>query len=207
MARERRVLRIEREGARWIVRSPLVGRIALLPSRGSYLEAGGAIGTMTVLQREIDLVMPDDARGVVIERMLEGKHPWVEWGQPLLRLAESLDLAGTGAAHDGAVGTGAAMASSSGDADVPAGLLAVRAPTDGLFYRRPGPDSPPYVSEGDAVEPGTTLGLVEVMKCFNPIVYGKDGTSRTPGTIEKIFAADGGEVRGGQVLILVRPRA
>jgi acetyl-CoA carboxylase biotin carboxyl carrier protein len=45
----------------------------------------------------------------------------------------------------------------------------IRTPVPGVFYRRPDPDSPPFVEEGDAVEPGTVVGLVEVMKQFHEL--------------------------------------
>ena len=32
-------------------------------------------------------------------------------------------------------------------------------PFPGVFYRHPGPDSPPFVNEGDAVEAGQTVAL------------------------------------------------
>ena len=37
----------------------------------------------------------------------------------------------------------------------------VLTPIPGIFYRRPDPDSDPFVAEGDAVQAGATIGLVE----------------------------------------------
>ncbi|HEY2715065.1 MAG TPA: acetyl-CoA carboxylase [Solirubrobacterales bacterium] len=48
--------------------------------------------------------------------------------------------------------------------------LVIRAPIPGVFYRRPDPGSPPFAEEGDRVEPGAVIGLVEVMKQFHDIV-------------------------------------
>jgi biotin carboxyl carrier protein len=45
----------------------------------------------------------------------------------------------------------------------------VRSTIPGVFYRRPDPDSPPFVSEGDLVEDGGVVGLVEVMKQFSEV--------------------------------------
>jgi acetyl-CoA carboxylase biotin carboxyl carrier protein len=45
----------------------------------------------------------------------------------------------------------------------------VRSPIPGVFYRRPDPDSPPFVEEGDLVEAGVVVGLVEVMKQFHEV--------------------------------------
>ncbi|HEY3448283.1 MAG TPA: carboxyl transferase domain-containing protein [Myxococcales bacterium] len=101
------------------------------------------------------------------------------------------------------------------EAPVPEGLFAVRAPTFGIFYRRGSPDSPPYVEQGQKVERGAVLGLVEVMKCFHQIVLGGPG-EHAPGeqamhdafkhgTVEKILATDAQEVKPGQALLWIRP--
>ena len=42
-------------------------------------------------------------------------------------------------------------------------------PVPGTFYRRPDPDSDPFKNEGDSVEAGETIGLVEIMKNFQPV--------------------------------------
>ena len=48
-------------------------------------------------------------------------------------------------------------------------VTTVPCPLPGTFYRRPAPDKPPFKEIGDAVAPGETVGLVEVMKTFIPI--------------------------------------
>lgn len=45
----------------------------------------------------------------------------------------------------------------------------VRSPMVGTFYAAPAPDQPPFVSVGQTVKAGETLGIVEAMKMFNPI--------------------------------------
>ena len=45
----------------------------------------------------------------------------------------------------------------------------ILAPMEGSFWTRPSPDQPTFVNEGERVEVGQTLGLVEVMKTFTPI--------------------------------------
>jgi acetyl-CoA carboxylase biotin carboxyl carrier protein len=46
----------------------------------------------------------------------------------------------------------------------------------GTFYRRPDPESDPYVKEGDSVSTGDTIGLIEVMKSFHEVKADGDGT-------------------------------
>jgi len=42
-------------------------------------------------------------------------------------------------------------------------------PLPGIFYRKPNPQAPPYVVEGQRVRPGDIIGLVEVMKTFHEV--------------------------------------
>ena len=53
----------------------------------------------------------------------------------------------------------------------------VKSPMPGTFYRRPDPESDPFVNEGDKVSAGDTIGLVEVMKSFHEIKAQEDGTA------------------------------
>ncbi len=49
------------------------------------------------------------------------------------------------------------------------------APIPGTFYRRPSPDQPPFKKEGGVVAVGDTIGLIEVMKTFSPVIAEEDG--------------------------------
>ena len=51
----------------------------------------------------------------------------------------------------------------------------IKSPLPGTFYRRPNPEAEPYVSEGDRVEAGTVVGLVEIMKNFTEIKADAEG--------------------------------
>ena len=53
-------------------------------------------------------------------------------------------------------------------AAAPAGP-SINAPLNGTFYRSPGPGKPEFAKEGDVVEAGATVCIVEAMKLFNPI--------------------------------------
>ena len=46
----------------------------------------------------------------------------------------------------------------------------------GTFYRRPDPESDPYVEEGGQVSAGDTVGLIEVMKSFHDVKAEEEGT-------------------------------
>jgi acetyl-CoA carboxylase biotin carboxyl carrier protein len=45
----------------------------------------------------------------------------------------------------------------------------------GVFYRRPNPTSPPFVEEGQQVNSGDTICLIEVMKTFHEVKAGISG--------------------------------
>jgi len=57
-----------------------------------------------------------------------------------------------------------------------AGLLDVRAPLLGTFYRAPRPGAPPFVSVGSEVEPHTVVCIIETMKLMNSVTAGVTGT-------------------------------
>ena len=61
--------------------------------------------------------------------------------------------------------------------DLPEGHV-VRAPMVGTFYTSPSPDKPAFVSVGQSVKAGDTLGIIEAMKMFNPIEAEVSGTVR-----------------------------
>ncbi len=73
----------------------------------------------------------------------------------------------------------------------------VPCPLPGTFYRRASPDQPPFKSDGDAVAPGDTVGLVEVMKTFTPV------TVDVAGTVGRFLVGDEDAVMAGQPLLEV----
>jgi acetyl-CoA carboxylase biotin carboxyl carrier protein len=174
--------------------SPAVGLYSLPPESGSVLRGGDCAGRLTILNQSYDLVLPSDAGGRVSELGIDAKMAPVEYGKVLFRLTPI----GTEQQLTG-IHTGAASASEPGAE----GASPVLSPTDGIFYGRADPDAEPYVKAGDRVTAGQTLGLVEVMKCFNPIQYGGPGLP-LDAEIVKVCADDGAEIKSEQVLFLVR---
>lgn len=81
------------------------------------------------------------------------------------------------------------------------GLVAIKAPILGTFYRRPSPKEPPFVEVGGFVKEDDTVCLIEVMKVFSTV---KAGIS---GRIQKVCAESGELVEFEQVLFLVKPGA
>lgn len=79
------------------------------------------------------------------------------------------------------------------------GLIEVKSPLLGVFYRAPKPGEPPFVEVGDRVEAETVIGIIEVMKLMNSARAG------TAGEVVEIVAQNGEMVEHGEVLMLVRP--
>ena len=179
--------------AGFIVRSPAVGLYSLAPESGSILVGGNFAGRLTILNQSYDLVLPPDAGGRVSDLSLDEKIAPVEYGQALFRLTP--------------IGleqklTTTPVRETVTDVDME-GAYPITSPTDGVFYRRANPEAEPYVKVGDRVTAGQMLGLVEVMKCFNPIQYGEPSLP-PEAEIVKICAEDGAEIKSEQVLFLVR---
>lgn len=94
-----------------------------------------------------------------------------------------------------------AATTTSAAATLPAGCVAVVAPYLGTFYRAPKPGEPAFVQLGDAVQAGTDLCLVEVMKLFTAV------RSETNGVVREVYAVDGQMVEEGQLLFAIEPAA
>jgi acetyl-CoA carboxylase biotin carboxyl carrier protein len=77
-------------------------------------------------------------------------------------------------------------------------LFKITSPIVGTFYRSPGPDKDPYVSEGSKVSPETVVCIVEAMKLMNEI------QAETSGEVVEIYAENGQPVEFGQPLFGIR---
>jgi acetyl-CoA carboxylase biotin carboxyl carrier protein len=79
------------------------------------------------------------------------------------------------------------------------GLIEVKSPLLGIFYRAPKPGEPPFVEVGSKVSADTVIGIVEVMKLMNSARAG------VAGEVIEILGENGELVEHGEVLMLVRP--
>ncbi len=74
----------------------------------------------------------------------------------------------------------------------------VKAPLVGTFYRKPSPDSDPFVKVGDIVKKGQVLCIIEAMKMMNEI------KSEFDGEVSSIVIEDGQPVEFGQTIIVIQ---
>ncbi len=102
------------------------------------------------------------------------------------------------AAPAAAAGPGAARPPAADDAVPSESLHVVTSPIVGTFYRAPNPDADPFVKNGEAVEKGQVLCIVEAMKLMNEI------ECDVTGTIVKVFVDNAAPVEYGQPLFAVR---
>jgi acetyl-CoA carboxylase biotin carboxyl carrier protein len=86
-----------------------------------------------------------------------------------------------------------------GEVEVPEGLVAVRSPILGIFYRAPKPGAPPFVEVGSQVGAEDTVCLIEVMKLFNTVAAG------VAGKVARVCAENGKMVEYNEVLFLIEP--
>ena len=108
-----------------------------------------------------------------------------------------------GAVHAPAVQHQAPAAAVEAPEEAPAvpqsAIPSISSPLAGVFYRASAPTSAPYAKEGDMVNPGQTLCIVEAMKVMNEI------KAESSCRIVKIVAENGRPVTAGQVLFHIEP--
>ena len=77
--------------------------------------------------------------------------------------------------------------------------ITIKSPMIGTLYRSPNPESEPYINEGDTINVGQTICLIEAMKLFNEI------ESEFSGKIIKILVDDTSPVEFDQPLFIIDP--
>jgi len=93
----------------------------------------------------------------------------------------------------------ASILSSSQEKKLTGNLVTITSPMVGTFYRAPFPGAEPFVGEGDIVEKGKTLGIIEAMKLMNEI------EAEMSGRIDSILVENAQPVEYGQPLFLIEP--
>lgn len=78
-------------------------------------------------------------------------------------------------------------------------LITIESPMVGTFYRAPAPGAEPYVKEGDIVEKGTILCIIEAMKLMNEI------ETEIKGRIISILVENAQPVEYSHPLFLLEP--
>lgn len=80
-----------------------------------------------------------------------------------------------------------------------ADFVPIVTPVPGVFYRRPSPEEPVFVEEGQTVHPDDVIGMIEVMKNFTPV------KADVSGKLVRFLVENEGVVAPGQPLAEVSP--
>ena len=90
--------------------------------------------------------------------------------------------------------------------------LKVLSPTTSIFYGSSSPSEPPFVKEGDIIDVGHTLCLMEAMKMFTPLSlkqFNRADAELYPASqkfkVTRIMNSDGQQVNQGDLLFVVKP--
>lgn len=81
----------------------------------------------------------------------------------------------------------------------PEGVVAVKSPLAGVFYRAVRPGVAPFINEGEEVRIGQTLCIIEAMKLMNEIA------AENNARVFKILVENAQVVEAGQDIILLDP--
>lgn len=170
------------------ITSPAVGLWRGGPAPGAIVTGSTTIGEIEILGVLHRLRTPAGAHGLVVgEPDRRARRP-VGHGEVLLVLDPKAVSAGAGIEE--AQGNSAA-----------AGLV-FRAPSSGRFYRRPAPDKPELVREGDVIAAGQSVGLLEIMKTFHRVHYGGEGLPE-PARVKAILVEDESDLEAGDAILEV----
>ena len=181
---------LEPEGDELLLLSPGVGWFTRPLPKGHLVSPGADLGALRTLSHTARLIAPSTAFGRISSPPPALVQAPVDYRAVLYRLSML----------DGDLGAVVTQ-----DADAAAGGMTVNAAYAGRFWHRPAPSEPALVSAGDAVEDGTALGLIEVMKTFSAVPYRATGGLPARAKIVRLLVDDGAEVETGTPLVEIEP--
>ncbi|MEM7137782.1 MAG: biotin/lipoyl-containing protein [Myxococcota bacterium] len=179
------------EGSGTLLFAPSVGIFVPEVTVGQLVGGGQKIGSIEVLGIRRPLCVPRAVVGRVtsVAGDAHARVP-VQYRDPLVVIAPT---------------TGADVSVPDTEtAAVDSNLLAYVSPMSGRFYSRSSPTEPRFVEPGDTVRHGQTVGLLEVMKTFNRLVYQGDGLPESA-VVAAVLPQDGDDVVRGDALLSLEP--
>jgi len=126
----------------------------------------------------------------------------VRWGRTSVRIRKSAPRASVEvlpAAASPAGGEPHRVAAGQAPAPAEEGLVQIRSPMVGTFYRASSPSGPAYVEPGKRIGVGQVVCIIEAMKLMNEI------ESEVAGEVVRLLVENGQPVEFNQPLFLVRP--
>jgi len=79
------------------------------------------------------------------------------------------------------------------------GLIEIKSPMVGTFYRASSPGAKPYVEIGDVIKSGDVVCIIEAMKLMNEI------KAEIGGKVTEVLVENGQPVEFGQTLFVLEP--
>lgn len=79
------------------------------------------------------------------------------------------------------------------------GVIEIKSPMVGTFYRAPSPGAKPYVEVGDVIKPADVVCIIEAMKLMNEI------KAEIGGKVTEVLVENGQPVEFGQTLFVLEP--
>lgn len=183
------VLQARANGGEQRFESPSVGVFTPSIREGDLVAAGQTIGTLDALGVRRPLVLAEGAAGRVTHRI----------GRPLRRVAVQYRDTLVVLSSASVVSARERVAESDESREA---ALTFDAPMSGRFYSRPSPQEARFVEEGGAIVKGQTIGLLEVMKTFNRLVYQGSALPENARVVE-IVPEDGDDVTRGDALLRI----
>jgi acetyl-CoA carboxylase biotin carboxyl carrier protein len=118
----------------------------------------------------------------------------VEAGDTKIEIERGMPAGVVAAAPAAAAGAPAGEDAAAGAPELD-GRHPIKSPLVGTFYRAPQPGAPAFVNEGDTVDEGQVVAIVEAMKLMNQV------QADQAGKVAQILADDGAWVEFEQILM------
>lgn len=182
---------VHRDGTESELASPTVGIFTSTVAVGELVLPGQVVGAIEVLGAKHALRAPDGVAGRVMSTAGGGRtRVPLQYGDPLFTISTGSEIDVTASTPERAAAVDA--------------VLSFVSPMSGRFYGRPSPTEAAFISEGDTVQKGQTVGLLEVMKTFNRLVYQGESLPDSA-AVQRIVPNDGDDVVRGDVILALQP--
>jgi len=152
--------------------------------------------------KQMDLIRSvwEEARELI--KRLEGSDVQrfsVQAGETKIEIERGATVVAAPVSAAGAAPAAAATPAAAEEAAAADGRHPVVAPLVGTFYRASQPGAAPFVQEGDVVDEGQTVAIVEAMKLMNQV------KTDQAGKVAEIVCSDGDWVEFEQPLMYLEP--
>lgn len=169
---------------------PRPGVVRGVPALGTTLAEGAIAAELEVLGVLHALTVPKGVSGAITRVAGDGKR-----AKAALGAGDRLLVLDPAALSAGAAASAVAQASSKSEG------LFFRAPLGGRYYAKPSPLERAFVIEGEPLEIGQTVALLEVMKTFNRVRFAAENGLPERVKVIRILPKDGDDILAGDPIL------